>query len=65
MHDIVNLQRSDVNSNFHFEVEAFWYQVEVGQSELAPNQPLRWTFHCNLGSFNVLQSGLLCASQLA
>jgi hypothetical protein len=24
MHDIVNLQRSDVNLNFHFEVEAKW-----------------------------------------
>jgi hypothetical protein len=38
MHDIVNLQRSDVNLNFHFEVEASWYQVEVGQSEPAPNK---------------------------
>jgi hypothetical protein len=38
MHDIVNLQRSDVNLNFHFEVEASWSQVEVGQSEPAPNK---------------------------
>jgi hypothetical protein len=37
----------------------FGISCEVGQSELAPNQPLRWTFHCNLGSFNVLQSGFI------